>query len=187
MGRLFLWTAACSVIFSVGLIVGQHLLLQRSLPPLVNAAEQAEEQPLAVEAHVGQSNDKLAEELFSFYDALTTSELPATDSIESDHSADSLRGSHESDEDAAAAAEGESQPARFTIQVASHPTTERARAEMDRLRRLGLEPHLVAVDVPDHGKHYRVRIGKFATEDQARAHHNRLANEHNLQTFVTPL
>lgn len=191
-----MWTAVVSLVFSVGIILGQHLLLQKSLPPMVAVGEELPPDPEKDSASMLDEEDSLPAELFSFYDALTRSEVPITDledealALEDDASTEDT-GSSESpfgiDEDAEPNTDDGSIPARFTIQVASHPTTERARTEMDRLQRLGLDPHLVAVDVPDHGKHYRVRIGKFATEDQARAYRNRLANEHSLQSFITPL
>lgn len=78
-------------------------------------------------------------------------------------------------------------PARYTLQIASHPTMERARAEMDRLRELGLEPHVVAADVPGQGQFYRVRVGKYPSMDEARSAQNQIRAVRELQTFVTPL
>ncbi len=78
-------------------------------------------------------------------------------------------------------------PARYTLQVASHPSMERARAEMDRLRSMGLDPHVVAAEVPGQGRYFRVRIGKFHSMDDARATQASMQGDQDVQTFVTPL
>lgn len=81
----------------------------------------------------------------------------------------------------------EQAPARYTLQVASHPTMERARAEMDRLRGIGLDPHVVSAEVPGQGVFYRVRIGKYHSMEQARAAQQQVQATQEVQTFVTPL
>ncbi|MFU8804870.1 MAG: SPOR domain-containing protein, partial [Bradymonadaceae bacterium] len=81
----------------------------------------------------------------------------------------------------------ESLPARYTLQIAAHPTLDRARGEMDRLGKLGHEPHIISAEVPGQGTFYRVRIGKFHSMDEARTFQSDLKQRGGLDTFVTPL
>jgi DedD protein len=78
-------------------------------------------------------------------------------------------------------------PARYTLQVGAHPSLESARGEMERLRKLGHEPHVISAQVPGQGTFYRVRIGKFQSMDEARAFQSDLQQRASLDTFVTPL
>jgi hypothetical protein len=61
------------------------------------------------------------------------------------------------------------QPARFTLQVQADPEEAVAAALAARLRGRGLDAYYVRASVPGKGVFYRVRIGRFATESQARA------------------
>ena len=215
VGRLFLMTAVVSIVGSVGFIAGQHLLLKDDLSPVVSANQLADRQAEA-EATSDDEPNELGEterlELFSFYDALTSPQVVESPSELTD---DGEPGVHPMDDPEQGEAEPEilasgallsprahedfdfesvapqtddgSEPGRFTLQIASHSSVERARAEMDRLRRMGLEPHLVAAHIEDMGTHYRVRIGRFPTDEAARAYRTRLAGEHGLHAFVTPL
>lgn len=78
-------------------------------------------------------------------------------------------------------------PARYTLQIAAHPTIESARGEMERLRKLGHEPHVISAEAPGQGTFYRVRIGKFHSMDEARTFQSDLKQRASLDTFVTPL
>lgn len=205
LGRLFGITALLAIVFSVGLIVGQRLLMEDGLPPVVAAGEHVAA-PMADHSDRPSTDDGEEVELFSFYEALTSPEirdisgldhppLPVDEDLESgDTDSDvskQLPTPHHHDfdvEQAQPSTDDDSPPpARYTLQIASYTTMERARTEMDRLRGLGLTPHLVAIDVDGHGKHYRVRVGRFPDERHARAHLNQLANEHDLRAFVTSL
>ncbi len=77
--------------------------------------------------------------------------------------------------------------ARYTLQIGAYPSYERARQEMLRLEKIGLEPHVIAADVPGQGKFYRVRVGKFHSMDEARTFQADTREKNNLETFVTPL
>lgn len=78
-------------------------------------------------------------------------------------------------------------PARYTLQVSSHPDRDSAEKEMDRLRGTGVEPHVLAVDVPGKGKLYRIRVGKFHSMDEARNFQGQLKEKRGVAGFVTPL
>lgn len=78
-------------------------------------------------------------------------------------------------------------PARYTLQVSSHPSRESAERELDKLRASGVEPHVVTVDVPGKGTLYRVRVGKFHSMDEARHFQASLKDKRGVAGFVSPL
>ncbi len=240
LGRLFLWAAVLGVVFSAGIITGQRILLEESLPPLI-AIGNSNEAPAAPTAD-DESDEDARPSIFSFYDALTSPEVkelaeasepkvvppaarrapasepasepapkpepeqserpeqeeqaqdepesteretaPVPDDLPTEQELIALE---EASDDEEPITDDDELPARYTLQVASHPSMEQARAEMDRLRGLGLDPHVVAADVPGQGKFYRVRIGKFHTMDQARSNQDVVQQSQSVQTFVTPL
>ncbi len=196
--RLFVWTAVAAVIFSVGLILGQRMLIEHELPPAV-ATEAA-----APDAEKDDDDDVVADdavgaELFSFYEALTTADdEPGGDAADQrDDSEPTKPQDDPADEDPAddvvadkedGVEEGDpTGAARYTLRVATHSTMEQARTEMDRLETLDLNPMLVTTAGPDGDKIYLVQIGKFPDEDEARAYGNRLQTNHDLQALVSPL
>ncbi|TXD38613.1 hypothetical protein FRC98_06950 [Lujinxingia vulgaris] len=235
-GRLILATAVLALVFSAGLIAGQRIMLEDSLPPLVSVGQPALASqrlaPTEASADAEKAGDDTStprDAIFSFYESLTRPEArplitrkqaeqpepvakaapaPKSAPAPSPESAPEPRAGEQQPaaadvakaaevaptpvEQAAAApsevAESEEvEAARYTLQVASHPTMERARAEMDKLSAQGLAPHVIAADIPGQGKFYRVRIGKFATVEQARAHQAQLERTREVRTFVTPL
>lgn len=78
-------------------------------------------------------------------------------------------------------------PARYTLQVSSHPDRESAERELGRLRKMGVEPHAVAVDVPGQGQLWRIRVGKFHNMSEARDFQGSLKSRRGVAGFVTPL
>ncbi|TXD39681.1 SPOR domain-containing protein [Lujinxingia vulgaris] len=231
-GRLILGTTVLALVFSAGLIAGQRIMLEDSLPPLVSVGQPAlASQRLAPTQVAAKGDDADAETstprdaIFSFYESLTRPEArplitrknagqpetaapvaapkPVAEKVaEPEPEAPTPPTPAEEPQRAAAApapveqaaaepadvaATEEVEAARYTLQVASHPTMERARAEMDKLSAQGLAPHVIAADIPGQGKFYRVRIGKFATVEQARAHQSQLERTREVRTFVTPL
>jgi cell division protein FtsN len=58
--------------------------------------------------------------------------------------------------------------ARVTLQAASFPSEVSAKQFQDKLVQAGLPAYVVAADIPHRGKWYRVRAGKFSTQDEAR-------------------
>ncbi len=81
----------------------------------------------------------------------------------------------------------EALPARYTLQVSSHPSRESAEQEIDRLRRVGVEPNVLSVNVPGKGTLFRVRVGKFHSMDEARHFQASLKEKRGVAGFVTPL
>lgn len=95
--------------------------------------------------------------------------------------------------EADAAKEPESDPApralaaRYTLQVSSHPDRESAEREVGRLGQMGVEPHVIVVNVPGKGELWRVRVGKFHTMDEARDFQGSVKSRRGIAGFVTPL
>jgi len=56
----------------------------------------------------------------------------------------------------------------ISLQAASFPNEASAKQVQDRLIQAGLPAYVVAADIPHRGKWYRVRAGKFATQEEAR-------------------
>ena len=83
--------------------------------------------------------------------------------------------------------DAEALPARYTLQVSSHPDRDSAERELGRLRGVGVEPHVVVVDVPGKGKLFRIHVGKFHTMDEARTFQGGLREKRGVAGFVTPL
>jgi len=70
---------------------------------------------------------------------------------------------------------GKTQPAaqdvpggKISLQAASFPSEASAKQFQDRLVQAGLPAYVVAADIPHRGKWYRVRAGKFASQEEAR-------------------
>ncbi|RAL21720.1 hypothetical protein DL240_12765 [Lujinxingia litoralis] len=208
-GRLILATGVLSLVFSAGLIAGQRVMLEDALPPLISVGQPALASTGVVAEVAAQDDAKenRRDAIFSFYESLTRPEArpliarkPAAAQAAPPKAAPEEAARPQAAPDApkqgaASPAESPAQPAapdaaeaaRYTLQVASHPTMERARAEMDRLSAQGLSPHVIAADIPGQGKFYRVRIGKFPTVEKARAFQAQAERTHDVRTFVTPL
>lgn len=78
-------------------------------------------------------------------------------------------------------------PARYSLQVGSHPSKSAATRELSRLRAMGLEAHMITVNVPEKGRFYRVRVGKFHSMDEVRGFQAELTEKRGINGFITPL
>jgi hypothetical protein len=58
----------------------------------------------------------------------------------------------------------------FSLQAASFPNEPAAREFSEKLVRAGVPAYVIAADIPKRGRWYRVRAGKFATQEEARKH-----------------
>ena len=56
----------------------------------------------------------------------------------------------------------------FSLKSSSYQQPDRALAEISEIRQLGLIPYLVKVDLGDMGVWWRIYIGMYATEEEAR-------------------
>jgi cell division protein FtsN len=82
------------------------------------------------------------------------------------------------------AAPSDRMPTRFTVQVGAFKARGPADALRARLVASGDEAYVVEGEPP--GARYRVRVGAFATRDEARQAARRLALERQVATYVTP-
>lgn len=57
----------------------------------------------------------------------------------------------------------------FSLKSSSYQQPDRALAEMSEIRQLGLAPYLVKVNLGDMGVWWRLYIGLYATEEEARS------------------
>jgi len=69
---------------------------------------------------------------------------------------------------APAAGEAVTEKPSFTVHVGSYPSFEEASAAMQRLRSQGHSPHVTLTNREGEGKLYRVRVGRYPTQEAAR-------------------
>jgi cell division protein FtsN len=72
----------------------------------------------------------------------------------------------------------------FTVQVAAYKAKEPADALRARLSAIGLDAHVIQIDVTS-GARFRVRVGSFATREAAQQVADRIGREQSLSAFVT--
>src|SRR5262245_1285786 len=72
----------------------------------------------------------------------------------------------------------------FTIQVESVISEDEARASVAKLRAQGLEAYWVKTTIPDIGIRYRVRIGRYQNQAQARAKADQLLGASAIKEFI---
>jgi cell division septation protein DedD len=72
----------------------------------------------------------------------------------------------------------------FTLQVISYDSPEPSRAFAEGLRAKGHAAFVVAADIPDRGRYYRVRIGPFKNRFQADAYRRKFETDEQMNTFV---
>jgi cell division protein FtsN len=78
-------------------------------------------------------------------------------------------------------------PARYTLQVGSHTDRAKADRQVEKLESMGLEPHVVMVEVPQRGRFYRVRVGKFHSMEEARNFQGDIQTNRGVSSFVSPI
>ncbi|MGH9751868.1 MAG: YCF48-related protein [Blastocatellia bacterium] len=72
----------------------------------------------------------------------------------------------------------------FTIQVESAPSEAEARSSVAKLRAQGLEAYWVKAEIPGAGIRYRVRIGQYPNQAQARAKADQLLSSGAIKEFL---
>jgi cell division protein FtsN len=73
---------------------------------------------------------------------------------------------------------------RYAIQVASFSEKKGADQLAQKLKKKGLDSYVVAGDVPQKGKWYRVRVGSYSNRDEANKAGNRIHESERLNFFV---
>lgn len=82
---------------------------------------------------------------------------------------------------------GAAQGRGYTIQIASAPTESEARELVSELRAKGIEAYWVKADVPGKGTRYRVRLGRFKTQGDAKASGERAFNQKLIKEYIVTL
>jgi photosystem II stability/assembly factor-like uncharacterized protein len=75
----------------------------------------------------------------------------------------------------------------FTIQVESAISEADARSSVDKLRAQGLEAYLVKTTIPGIGVRYRVRIGRYQNQAQAKAKADQLLGAGAIKEFIVTI
>ncbi len=182
-GRLVAWTTVLALVFSAGLIAGQRLLKRQDAPALVaiaaNASADAGEQE--------PSQAKAAPLSFSFYEKLGVAPVAAPRDAASGDAARQDLGSVMQQALGAPQAAAAS-AARYTLQVGAHGQLQQANQQLRKLNDAGLSAHMVTVRAEDGAKLYRVRVGKFDDEDEARHFKAELKRKHpELAPMLSPI
>ena len=79
---------------------------------------------------------------------------------------------------------GRSETGRFTIQVAAIRDETRARELESRLNRKGYSAYTIKTDLEDKGVWFRVRVGRFATREEALSAAEKIEADERLDTLV---
>src|SRR6185369_5562212 len=79
---------------------------------------------------------------------------------------------------------GQTQNRSFAIQIASATSEADARAAIEELKDKGIEAYLVKSEVPGKGTRYRVRVGKFANQPEAKSTGDKLTATGTIKEFA---
>ena len=216
LGKLA-WTVVLGLVFGAGLITGQRLIHNQSRPALVsvsstagdsNSSADKPEESRSKKEPIFSFYDKLArgdqpdEEGSDDEPEQNSAASPDEKNKETDGPED--RQEAEADEPGGEESGGEESPAedsggekadgteaddgeKYTLQISAHSALEKARSQVRRLEKMGLDPHVISARIPDKGKYYRVRLGKFSSMEQARHLQTELKRKRGVDTFVSPL
>jgi photosystem II stability/assembly factor-like uncharacterized protein len=72
----------------------------------------------------------------------------------------------------------------YTIQIASAPSEAEARALVQELKSKRIEAYWVKAEVPGKGTRYRVRIGRFTSQSDAKAEAERTRSQRLIQDYL---
>jgi hypothetical protein len=75
--------------------------------------------------------------------------------------------------------------ANYTIQVAAEPTAEAAAQNVNRLVKAGYDAYSLEYTTEDNKTLYRIRIGKYATREEALKTADKITSDRGLSTWVT--
>ena len=75
--------------------------------------------------------------------------------------------------------------ANYTIQVAAEPTAEAAEQNVNRLVNAGYDAYSLEYTTADNKTLYRIRIGKYATREEALKTADKITSDRGLSTWVT--
>ena len=87
----------------------------------------------------------------------------------------------------AQAVEAEANATGYTIQVKAFRERKEAKKFLSALKEAGYKPYLLSADVPNKGRFYRIRLGKFKSMDEAASRQAAFEKAEGFKTIVTPL
>ncbi|MBI2092017.1 MAG: SPOR domain-containing protein [Deltaproteobacteria bacterium] len=73
---------------------------------------------------------------------------------------------------------------QYSIQVGSYPNMDEAAVKVDDWRNKGYPSFMMIADIPDRGRWYRVRIGGFATKEDAQGYLDKFKQNENVEAIV---
>ena len=185
--RKLAWTVVLALVFSAGLIAGQRLMRRDRVEPLVSVTHGPAPTASTDDSEAAAATRQASSSFFSFYERLSEGSTPEDAAGEAGgaaHAPGTEDGSESAGSEMNADRKG---PAKYTLQVSAHPEMAAAKAEMKKLRQMGLDPHVVMAKIPEKGKYYRVRLGKFRTMEAAQRFKENVAEKRGVKTFLSPL
>lgn len=72
----------------------------------------------------------------------------------------------------------------FSVQVGSYPNMDEANGKVADWRSKGYPSYMMIADIPDRGRWYRVRIGGFATKDDAQQYLEKIKQNEGTEGIV---
>ena len=177
---------AMGAFFALGVVVGRReARIEPSPPPVDPIAEvDAEHQIHAFYTQLTQENEPIADAPPSSA-ALTPSPTTQPRSVMADKDSKTrpiakaiVKPSIEPSEAMLrhALAEGPPGTGDYTVQVSSFPHEDEAEAYAAALKRKGFQPFVVPGEIPNRGTWYRVRMGRFISQEHAEAAKRLLAH-----------
>lgn len=74
--------------------------------------------------------------------------------------------------------------AQFSIQVGSYPNMDEANQKVSEWRDKGYAAFMMIADIADRGRWYRVRVGGFATKEDAQSYMDQLTSKENTEAII---
>ena len=166
----------CSVlVFSLGTIVGIKYFNDTGTPLLPPAPEDETSAPALADLGTLESRtvsnpegDKVVHE-FTFYDT-----LPENDNAPVTKAPARTVESKKNKEGKTVPANKEGAPEKYTVQFGSFQQKEKAYALSNKLKKQGYLTHVTTTKIENKGTFYRVRMGSFATQEEAQEWISRL-------------
>lgn len=73
---------------------------------------------------------------------------------------------------------------KYALQVGSYQQMSEANSTVQKLKAKGYPAYLMIADIPDRGRWYRVRVGAFASRDEARKYKQQFDSQEAVDTIV---
>jgi cell division septation protein DedD len=74
--------------------------------------------------------------------------------------------------------------AKYALQVGSYPKMAEANTAVEKWKSKGYSAYLMIADIPDRGRWYRVRLGGFASRDEAQKYKKEFESQEGTEALV---